>query len=150
MTGARRARRVELGEETGSFTLELAVLAPALLLLLAFIVAAGRIELAGGSIDGIARDAARAASLARTPAAAQAAAQTTATDTAASQSMDCSHLAVTVDTTGFTAPLGTPAAVVVHVSCTAPLGDLAIPGLLGAKTLTASFTSPLDPYRARS
>jgi Flp pilus assembly protein TadG len=142
--------RLDLRDETGSFTLELAVLAPALLLLLAFIVAAGRIELAGSSVDGVARDAARAASLARSPAAAQAAAQSTATDTAAHQNIDCTHLAVTVDTSGFTAPLGTPAAVVVHVSCTAPLGDLAIPGLPGAKTLTASFTSPLDPYRGRT
>jgi Flp pilus assembly protein TadG len=142
--------RHDLRDDTGSFTLELAVLAPALLLLVAFIVAAGRIEIAGSTIDGVARDAARAASLARTPAAAQTAAQTTATDTAASQNIDCTHLAVTVDTTGFATPLGTPAAVVVHVSCTALLGDLAIPGLPGSKTLTASFTSPLDPYRARS
>jgi Flp pilus assembly protein TadG len=145
-----RATREHLRDDTGSFTLELAVLAPALLLLLAFIVAAGRIELAGSSIDGIARDAARAASLARTPAAAQSAAQSTATDAAANQNIDCTHLAVTVNTAGFTTPLGTPAAVVVHVSCTAPLGDLALPGLPGSKTLTASFTSPLDPYRARA
>jgi Flp pilus assembly protein TadG len=145
-----RVTREQVRDDTGSFTLELAVLAPALLLLLAFIVAAGRVELAGGTIDGIARDAARAASLARTPAAAKAAAQTAATDIAATQNIDCIHLAVTVDTSGFSTPLGTPAAVVVHVSCTAPLGDLAIPGLPGAKTLTATFTSPLDPYRARS
>lgn len=143
MTG-RRPR------EEGSFTLELAVLAPALLLLLAFIVAAGRVALAGASIDGIARDAARAASLARTPTAALAAAQATAAQTATSQNIDCTHLAVSMDAAGFRAPLGTPAAVVVHVSCTAPLGDLALPGLPGAKTLTASFTSPLDPYRART
>lgn len=138
------------GKDEGSFTLELAVLAPALLLLLAFIVAAGRVELASSSVDGIARDAARAASLARTPAAAQAAAQATAAQTAAGQNIDCTHLAVTLDTGGFQTPLGTPAAVVVHVACTAPLGDLALPGLPGDKTLTASFTSPLDPYRART
>ncbi|MHB8448957.1 MAG: TadE/TadG family type IV pilus assembly protein [Mycobacteriales bacterium] len=142
-------RRQVHGDE-GSFTLELAVLTPALLLLLGFIVAAGRIEIAGGTIDAIARDAARAASLARTPAAAQAAAQATAAGNVASQSIDCTDLAVTVSTTGFDTPLGSPAAVVVRVSCTAPLGDLAIPGLPGSKTLTASFTSPLDPNRART
>jgi Flp pilus assembly protein TadG len=144
MTAPRRSP-----DDRGSYTLELAVLAPALLVLLGFIVAAGRVALAGSTVDGVARDAARAASLARTPAAAQAAAQTTATETAAQQNIDCTNLAVHVDTGGFSTPVGEPASVVVHVTCTAPLGDLAIPGLPGHKTLTASFTSPLDPYRAR-
>lgn len=142
--------RPRWSDDRGSYTLELAVLAPVLLLLLGFIVAAGRVALAGSTVDGIARDAARAASLARTPDAAQSAAQTTATHTAAQQNIDCTNLAVHVDTSGFTAPVGEPASVVVHVACTATLGDLAIPGLPGSKTLTASFTSPLDPYRART
>ncbi|MHB8449098.1 MAG: TadE/TadG family type IV pilus assembly protein [Mycobacteriales bacterium] len=136
-------------DEVGSFTLELAVLAPALLLLLAFVVAAGRVELAGGAIDAAARDSARAASLARTAPAAEAAALATARDFLASQHFDCRSLAVTVDTGGFSAPLGTPAAVQVHLSCDVPLTDVALPGLPGSKTLQATFSSPLDPYRSR-
>jgi Flp pilus assembly protein TadG len=134
--------------DTGSFTLELTVLAPALLALLALVVAAGRIEIAGGAIDGAARDAARAASLARTAPAAQAAAQSTARASLISQHLNCRALTVTVDTHGFASSLGTPSAVRVQVSCDVALSDVALPGLPGSRHLQASFTSPLDPYRS--
>jgi len=35
------------------------------------------------------------------------------------------------------------------VTCVVRLSDLLVPGLPGSKTLRASFTSPLDPYRSR-
>ena len=44
---------------------------------------------------------------------------------------------------------GQAATVTATISCTARLSDIALPGLPGAKTLTASFTSPIDTYRGR-
>ena len=144
-----RALTLARGEnDAGSFTLELAVLAPALLALLGLVVAAGRVEIAGGAIDAAARDGARAASLARSASAAQTAALSTASASLSSQHMDCQSLTVTVDTHGFAAPLGTPASVQVHVTCQVPLADVALPGLPGSKSLQATFSSPLDPYRS--
>ncbi|MFC7591576.1 hypothetical protein ACFQYP_53685 [Nonomuraea antimicrobica] len=54
-----------------------------------------------------------------------------------------------MDTAGLSAPLGRPATIIAHVSCEVQLADLAIPGIPGTKTITSSFTSPIDPYRAR-
>lgn len=139
-----------LATERGSVTLELAVLAPMLLILLGLIVAAGRIELAGGSVETAAADAARQASIARTPAAAQAAAEGSARATLAAEGLSCSQLSVAVDTAGFAAPLGQPAAVSAHVSCTVTLADLLVPGMPGSHRMDATSTSPLDPYRGRA
>ncbi|MHB1615125.1 MAG: TadE/TadG family type IV pilus assembly protein, partial [Actinomycetes bacterium] len=111
------ATRARPGNDAGSFTLELAVLAPALLALLSLVIAAGRVELAGGAIDAAARDGARAASLARSAPAAQSAAQSIARDSLSRQHIDCQSLTVAADTSGFTAALGTPASVRVHVTC---------------------------------
>ncbi len=59
--------------------------------------------------------------------------------------------AVSVDVAGFAVPPGQPATVSADVSCTVPLSDLLpwLPGLPGAKTVKAQFSSPLDPFRAR-
>lgn len=136
--------------ERGSVTLELAVLAPVLLVFLGFIVAGGRVQLAGGSVETAARDAAREASIARTPAAAQAAALTSARTTLAGEGLRCAQVSVTVDTSGFAAPLGQPAAVSARVACTVALADLLVPGLPGSHHMTATATSVLDPYRGRA
>jgi Flp pilus assembly protein TadG len=67
--------------ERGSMTVEFVILAPLLLVLMLFIVLAGRVVEAHGEVDGAARDAARAASVALSPAgAAQAADQAVADD----------------------------------------------------------------------
>ena len=57
------------------------------------------------------------------------------------------QITVRVDTEGFAAPAGTPAAVTVDVACTVDLSDVAVPGLPGSRTLTDSAVSPLDPAR---
>jgi len=159
--GCRRAG------ERGSITVELAGLAPALLLILLLLIAAMRVTVAGGRVDSAARDAARAASLTRTPGQASLAAGQTAARSLAGAHVACTRLAVTVDTAGFTAPSGavgtvgaggnggtggtggTGGAVGVHISCAVDLADVAIPGVPGSMTMTASYTAPLDPYRAR-
>lgn len=138
------------GGDRGSVTLELAILGPALLVLLSLVIAAGRIAVSGGAIEAAARDAARQASIARDPATARDLARAAATDTLTRQGLDCAPLTVRLDTAGFTAPVGAGAQVSAQVTCVVTLADLAVPGLPGTKTLRAEFASPLDSYRERS
>ena len=131
-------------------SLEVAILAPVLILLLVVGVAAGRATLAASAVADAAHDAARAASLARTGAEARTAAAESARASLTGQ-VACGSVSVTVDTSGFNRPVGQPAAVTVNVSCIVSYADLAaVPGVPGATVMTASFTSALDTYRARS
>jgi Flp pilus assembly protein TadG len=149
MTSQLKATRPsKAGREAGDAALEAVILAPVLIFLLALMIAAGRTSSADTAVAAAARDAARQASIARTPAAAQAAALASAQAALSQDGLDCTPT-VTVDTAGFGVPVGQAAAVSAHVSCTVPLSDLLLPGLLGSKTLQAAFTSPLDPFRGR-
>lgn len=137
--------------DTGNAALELVVLAPVLLFLLGLVVAAGRTSIAQGAVDAAARDAARQASISLTPGAAQAAAQTSANAALSQDGLDCSPAAtVEVNTDQFSVQVGEPATVSATVTCHVRLSDLLVPGLPGSKTLTATFSSPLDPYRERA
>lgn len=133
--------------ENGSISVELAILTPALILLLGALVLVGRVQTTTSAIEQAARSAARDASLARTQDGARAAAQAAAARELASTS--CAATAVAVDTSGFSARIGQDAVVTATVSCTVSIADLAVPGLPGAHTMTAQATSPLDRYRTR-
>jgi hypothetical protein len=61
----------------------------------------------------------------------------------------CGDLEVTVDVSGFAVQVGRDAHVGVQVSCTVPLGEQAVPGLPGSRTLSAHAVSPLDRFRSR-
>jgi hypothetical protein len=111
------------------------------------LVVGARIALAGDRISGVAGIAARDASLARSAPAAQQVATDTATSALTSQGLHCIDVQVSVDTSGFTAPPGTSASVIVAVSCTVDLSDIGVAGLPGSRTLHDSATSPLDPAR---
>lgn len=133
--------------ERGSITVELAVLAPALLLLLGLLVFAGRIETSSASVEQAARAAARDASLARTSDAARSLSERAASRELARS--DCVSISVSTDTSGFAARLGDDGAVAVTVTCIVSIADLAVPGLPGTRAITASAVSPLDRYRSR-
>ena len=135
--------------ERGSVSVELALLAPALLLLLSFAVLAGRTQIADGAVQEAARAAAREASLARDAATAAAQASSHAQQTLAAQDLRCQRTTVDVDTAGFSAPPGRPGDVTVTLACTVGMADLLAPGLPGSVTVEASFTSPVDAYRER-
>jgi Flp pilus assembly protein TadG len=139
-----------IGRDDGSASVELAIVAPGLLLLLALVVAAGRVALAGGAIEQVATAAARSASIARTADQAHQSAVDTAQRVLGEQRLACQHTSIDVDTSGFQVPPGQPAQVRVEVVCVVSLDDLALPGLPGTKALRSSFTSPLDPHRGRS
>ena len=136
--------------EDGSVTLELAILTPALLMLLGLVVVAGRIEVASAAVDQASAAAAREASLARTPSAARAAATRAATANLAAQNLHCTDVRVSVDTAGFAVPVGTPAQVTARVTCTLSTGDLSVPGMPGTRTTSSSSQSSLDTYRGRA
>ena len=144
MSGLRRRDR---GDDRGSESVELAILLPAGLLVLAFIVVGARIALAGDRISGVAGIAARDASIARSPAAAQSIATSSAMQALGDANLHCTDIRVTVDTAGFNAAPGTGAGVTVNVWCTVDLSDIGVSGLPGAKTLHDVASSPLDPAR---
>ncbi|SOC50036.1 Flp pilus assembly protein TadG [Blastococcus aggregatus] len=144
---ATNGRRRWWRDDRGSESVELAILLPVGLLLVAMLVVGARIALAGDRISGVAGIAARDASLARSAAAAQQIATETATTALTSQGLHCINVQIRVDTSGFSAPPGASASVTVAVSCTVNLSDIGVAGLPGSRTLTDSATSPLDPAR---
>lgn len=135
--------------DRGSASIEAVILAPAFLLFVALIIAAGRVSIAHQRVDAAAAEAARAASIARTASQARADATSRADYTLTNQNLQCALLTVTVDTSGFTVPVGTPATVTATVTCVVDLADLTVPGLPGTLQVVATATSPLDTYRGR-
>ena len=145
MTRVGRNRHVE----RGSATLELAILAPAVLVLVGLAIVGGHVVLADAAVEQAAAAAAREASLARDPQSAHARAVGAAQRSLGSQGINCVREAIDVNTAGFAIPVGQPASVSASVACTVSLSDLAVPGAPGMRTLTATVTSPLDRYRSR-
>jgi Flp pilus assembly protein TadG len=135
--------------ERGSVSVELALLAPALLLLLSFAVVAGRTQVADGAVAEAAREAAREASLSRDPAIATASATAQVERTLAAQDLRCERTTIDVDTAGFHVPPGQPGDITVSITCIVGMADLLAPGLPGSVTVDAAFTSPFDAYRER-
>lgn len=136
--------------DLGSASLELAILVPVMLLLIGFIVLAGRIASANNAVTAIAGNAAREASLARDASAASAAASGSARAAMAAQDLHCvGGGQVSVDPSGFAAAAaGIPGqSVVVTVSCLVNLADLAIPGVPGSRTVSDQGVSPIDINR---
>jgi Flp pilus assembly protein TadG len=144
----RRRRALVIQGESGSVTLELAIVTPALLLILLLIIAAGRISSAHGQTEGAARDAARAASLDRDEVTGRADAQAAAAASLSEQRLSCADLNVTVSG-DYGTEVGTSAAITATVSCRVSLADLALLPIPGQKTVSATYTSALDTYRAR-
>jgi hypothetical protein len=142
-----RSRRWVRGEDRGSESVELAILLPIGLLILAMLVVGARIALASERISGVAGIAARDASIARSAADAQSVATSSATAALVGDDLHCTDIRVTVDTAGFNAPPGTGAAVTVNVWCTVDLSTIGVSGLPGSKTLHDEASSPLDPAR---
>ena len=136
-------------DERGSAVLEAAIGLPAFLLFIGLILFAGRVAIATQAVDSAAAQAARTASLARTQSSAETTAHSAATRSLAEQHVNCTRTKVSVDTDGFTAPVGEPATVTANVTCVVNLADLGVPGIPGTRTVTATASSPIDTYRER-
>lgn len=135
--------------DRGSATIEAVIVAPAFLLFVGLIIGAGRVAIAHQSVEAAAAQSARTASVARTAGQARADATSSAQNTLANQGLHCATLTVTVDTTGFATPVGTPARVTATVVCVVSLADLSVPGMPGTLRVEATAGSPLDTYRGR-
>lgn len=128
------------GPDRGSAPVELAMVAPLMLIISGLVIGFGRVEQANLTATGTAAAAARAASLARSPAAAEAAARTFVQ----AERGSCPNPEVTVDTAAFH-PGGL---VKVTVVCRPSLADLTAIGLPGHVRLASTMTSGIDQWRA--
>jgi Flp pilus assembly protein TadG len=133
----------------GSATLELAILAPALLLIVGVMIFGGRVAIAGQSVQQAADAGAREASIARTAEHARAAAFDAVTRNLSEQRLDCAATDVQVDTSGFATGAGQAATVTVVVVCDVTAADLLIPGVPGTRRVEADAVSAIDTYRER-
>jgi Flp pilus assembly protein TadG len=134
---------VRLRAEDGAVTTELVLVTPVLIILLLFVVMAGRIALAKGDVEGAARDAARAASIARTAGGAEAAARDAATANLEREGTSCGTLDVVTDLGDFH-PGGS---VSVTLTCHVGLGDLMLLRLPATKSISATSVEVIDVYR---
>lgn len=132
-----------LKSERGSAATELALLTPALIVVLLLMVAFGRIARGRADVDSAARDAARAATLARSPDSAQAMAEQAAEATLTTEGLSCRRFHVVMDLGDFR-PGGLVAA---DVTCDVDLADLTLLRLPGSKTIRSRSVSVVDRFR---
>lgn len=123
--------------------LEMAILAPLIIVLLLVVVAFGRVTHGRAMVDQAAAAAARSASLASSPGQAAAVAERDARQTLTGAGLACTAARVSLDTSGFQ-PGGQ---ITADVTCTVDLSSLAMAGVPGRLTLTATSTAPLESYR---
>lgn len=131
-----------VAHQHGSLAAESAVVTPLLVLLMLFVVFAGRVGQADQDVRHAASEAARAVSLLRAgnP---TAVARGVVRGNLTASGVACSGLTVDVDDAG----LAPGATVTVTVGCQVDLTGVATLGLPRARTLTASSTQVVDTYR---
>lgn len=135
--------------ERGATALEVAVLTPVVLMVVAVMVGGARVWFARAAVADVAHSAARAASLARDPGTARQQAQTTAAAGLATAGLRCADRSVSVDIGGFAVAVGTPANITARVQCRVQLADLVGFGIPGSIDASAQAVSALDTYRRR-
>lgn len=129
--------------ETGSAALELAILAPAFILLLLLAAGTGRIADARMTLDDAAQQAARAASMAFDARGAEDQARLAFDSMLSEKSWACADADVRVDTSEFMRG----GRVVVEVHCNLRLTELSTAGLPGI-SLHAKAIQVIDSYRS--
>ena len=127
------------GEDHGSVSVELVLVAPLFIVLLLFVVLCGRMGRTAQIVRELAGAAARAESLARTPEAARAAA-------GSAIAIVSNDLACRPPDVSFASD-GTVDTVTVRVRCDASLAGLALLPISGTRTFSSSATEAIDAYR---
>lgn len=127
-------------DDAGNAAVGMVIVVPVIMIVALAVVGLGRTVSVQQSVTGAARSAARAASLA--PDDAQAAVIALGAATAALGDR-CRTVTIAPDVSAFTAG----GAVKVDITCVVPLEDLAISGLPGHATLSASATAPVETWR---
>lgn len=135
--------------EAGSVAVEIALLAPALVLVLGLLVAGGRLWFARTAVVEAAQASARAASLARSPGEASATGADAGRQSMTTAGLRCQSTSVRVSTAAFGVAVGTPATITSDVTCSVPFGDVFLPGIGGSIELAGRGSAALDTYRAR-
>ncbi|WP_230536095.1 pilus assembly protein [Streptomyces albidoflavus] len=138
----RRARLVGRpghAADAGISTIEVVILAPVMILFILVLVAFGQLVDGRGALDGAARDAARAGSIQKDHGTALAEARRAAEANLAD--VCAGPVSVRQTSAGFEPDT----LFTVEVSC--QIRGLAMIGVNVPTTLTASFSSPLDPFR---
>ncbi|MFB8419379.1 TadE/TadG family type IV pilus assembly protein [Streptomyces albidoflavus] len=136
---ARRSGASGPAADAGISTIEVVILAPVMILFILVLVAFGQLVDGRGALDGAARDAARAGSIQKDHGTALAEARRAAEANLADV---CSGpVSVRQTSAGFEPDT----LFTVEVSC--QIRGLAMIGVNVPTTLTASFSSPLDPFR---
>jgi Flp pilus assembly protein TadG len=129
--------------EDGSLAVEMAMLAPSLLVIFALIFVYGRAAQVNGTLESGTRAAARSVTLARSYDEAVDSANAVLLEAMKDAPQSCQN-SLNVHIVG-TYEAGEP--VTVDADCTYDVSDLGLPGAPGTITTKSSFTSMLDPYR---
>jgi Flp pilus assembly protein TadG len=143
---ARTAIPVSQARERGTATVELLVVAIALLAFTGGLIGVGRLTSTRAALAGVAREAARAAANATTPTQAIRTGHQRAHQVAAGYQLNPDRLHITVEPAG----LARGGTLTVTASYQVPLDDLPTLGLLpGQLTLAARQQEPIDPHKSR-
>jgi Flp pilus assembly protein TadG len=142
----RTASTIPPSREQGSATVELLVVAIALLAFTGGLIGVGRLTSTRAALAGVVREAARVAATATTPTDAIRTGRQRAKQVAVGYQLNPDRLQVTVDPAG----LLRGGTLTVTASYQVPLDDLPTMGLLpGQLTLTARHQEPIDPHKSR-
>ncbi len=137
-------------DERGAVALELVIVVPALMIMLGLMIAGGRLWFAKSTVEQAAQSAARAASLQRDPGSAHVAGVDAGRASLQTEGLACGGQQVSIDTTGFAVPVGTPATLHATVTCAVSFSDILLPGTPGSMTISRTSAAALDTYRSRS
>ena len=119
------------------------IVTPIIIIMLLLVVAFGRYAYGKQLVEQAASAAARAASLSTTAAQADSRAHQAASASLSDAGVSCTSMGITVDDGDFRAG-GT---VGVTLTCTADLSGLALAGLPGSVTISATGRAPLEQFR---
>lgn len=144
MSARRRLAPRREPADRGSIAIELAFLAPVILLLFGLIFAYGRVAWANGHLEAGARDAARVATQSRSMDEARRKAEAAVSESTGDVPACRNSARVQVAAADGFAP---GHLVTVTVSCTYPLSDIGLPGAPGEMNPSSSFSSVIDLNR---
>ena len=140
--------RTRHGDERGSASLELVIVVPAVVAVIALLTAGWRLWSVRSQVRKAAAAGARAATLARSGAEAEQAASAAIDADLETVGSSCTGPTVGIDVSAFSAPPGQGGDVGVDVTCEVPFTDLLIP-MPGALTVEGHAGSRLDSFRER-
>ncbi len=135
-----------IASERGSMAVEIVILVPVLVAVMALVVSFGRYVDTRGHVEAVARDAVRAATLERSLPAATAVAQAIADETAPGDAV-CGPVQLWGASEGDPVVFQAGEIITAELSCEVSLDDLGLLGLPGSVTISGASSAPLDELR---